>query len=262
LKTVIITGSAQGFGYEMLKVFRENDFNCVMCDINENKINESIKELEKTNSKGEIFSYYLDVTKPESIQELIDKVINKFNKIDIWINNAGVNQETKLFYDLELNDISKLIDIDLKGVMYSSNLITKVMLKQNEGSIYNVEGLGSDDAKMEKFALYGTSKRAVTYFTEAMQKELKSTNIIVGKITPGIMKTNFVNHSINDNEFKLDEKTKNIYNILGDYPETIARNIVPKIINNKKKNPQFIWLTKRLAFKRFLTSVFKKRDIF
>ena len=86
---------------------------------------------------------------------------------------------------------------------------------------------------------------------------------MIGKITPGIMITNFINTSLGDGEkIELDEKTKKVYNILGDYPETIAEFMVDKIIANKKNNVQFTWLTNRKAAWRFMTSGFNKRNFF
>ena len=63
-------------------------------------------------------------------------------------------------------------------------------------------------------------------------------------------------------KIELPEKTKKVYNILGDYPETIANFIVPRVIKNKKNNAKIVWLTNRKAFGRFLTAGFKKRNFF
>ena len=116
---------------------------------------------------------------------------------------------------------------------------------------------------MPKLTLYGTAKRGVTYFTESLAKELLDKLILVGKITPGIMLTNFVKTSLGDGEkIKMSEKNKKIYNILGDYPETIAEYIVPKVINNQYTNVKFAWLTNTRAFGRFIKAMFVKRDIF
>ena len=263
LKTVVITGSARGFGLEMLKVFRENNFNCVICDVNSVEIKNAYNILSKMNYKGLVLKYNADVTKKESLIKMIDDVLKHTKKIDIWINNAGVNQDDKYIWELDENTISKLIDIDLKGTIISSNAIIPYMLKQKSGAIYNVEGYGSNDAKMPKLTLYGTAKRGVTYFTESLAKELLDKNILVGKITPGIMLTNFVKTSLGDgNKIELSEKNKKIYNILGDYPETIARYIVPKVINNCYTNVKFVWLTNARAFARFIKALFVKRDIF
>ena len=141
----------------------------------------------------------------------------------------------------------------------------KVFKKQNSGQIFNVEGYGSNDAKMTGLSIYGTAKRAVTYFTEALAKEVddQKLNVYIGKITPGIMITNFIHTSLGDGaKIELDEKTKKVYNILGDYPETIASFMVPKIINNTKNNVKFVWLSTARASWRFMTAWKNKRDFF
>ena len=265
MKTVVITGSARGFGLEMLKLFRINDFNTVICDISKESITTAKEELEKINGKGKILSFAIDITKEEEVKNLINQVIEEVKTIDIWINNAGVNQPNKPIWELDKKTIDRLIDIDLKGTITCSKLIMQTMIKQKSGQIFNVEGHGSNDAKILGLSLYGTSKRAVTYFTEALayEAEQKNTNVLIGKITPGIMITNFITTALGDGEkITLDEKTKKVYNILGDYPETIAEFMVEKIINNEKNNVKFTWLTNRKAAWRFMTSGFNKKDFF
>lgn len=265
MKTVVVTGSARGFGLELIKLFRKEDFNVVICDINENELENAKKELENIKKKGKILSYKADITKEEDIDNIIKQVLEETKTIDIWINNAGVNQPNMPIWELDKKTIDRLIDIDLKGTILCSKKIMPIMIKQKSGQIYNVEGHGSNDAKIMGLSLYGTSKRAVTYFTEALafEAEKMNTNVLVGKITPGIMITNFIKTSLGDGEkITLDEKTKKIYNILGDYPETIAEFMVEKIIKNKKNNVKFTWLTNRRAAWRFMTSGFNKRDFF
>ena len=82
-------------------------------------------------------------------------------------------------------------------------------------------------------------------------------------LTPGIMITGFIT-SANGGKTKveLSEKTKKVYNILGDYPETIANYVVPRMIKNEKNNAKIVWLTGRRAFCRFLTAGFNKRNFF
>ena len=265
MKTVVITGSARGFGFEMLKLFRMNNFNVVLCDINEESLKEAKEELEKLKYNGKVLSYKTDITKEEEVINLIDNTIKETGKIDIWINNAGVNQPNLPIWELDKKTIDRLIDIDIKGTILCSKLIMPIMIKQNNGQIFNVEGHGSNDATILGLSIYGASKRAITYFTEALafEAEKLNTNVLIGKITPGIMITNFITTSLGDGEkIELDEKTKKIYNILGDYPEDIAKFMVNKIINNKKNNVKFTWLTNRKAAYRFMTASFKKRNFF
>lgn len=259
MRTVIITGSARGFGYAMLEFFYKNNFNVVVCDINEEELKKAKDKLSKIESKGEVLSYVVDVTNEDDIKRMIDSVLEKFSSIDVWINNAGVNQPMKPIWELDSKAISRLIDIDLKGTIISSKCIMPVMLKQKSGAIYNVEGYGSNNATMTGLSIYGTAKRAVTYFTEALAKESMDAGgyVKVGKITPGIMITNFIGTAMGDGEkITLDDKTKNVYNILGDYPEVIAKFMVNKIINNKKNNVKFTWLTTTRAMGRFIKALF------
>lgn len=216
MKTVVITGSARGFGYAMLEDFYRNDYNVVICDINEEELKKAVEKISSISSKGKVLSYKMDVTNASDIDKTISSILGELPSIDIWMNNAGVNQPSKPIWELDNKVIDRLIDIDLKGTILCSKYIMPVMLKQKSGAIYNVEGYGSNDATMTGLSIYGTSKRAVTYFTEALAKESKDAGgyVNVGKITPGIMITNFIGTSMGDGEkIELDKKTKNVYNI-------------------------------------------------
>lgn len=266
MKTVVITGSAQGFGFEMAKVFRANNFNVVLSDINETKLEKAKIQLYKDSSDAEVESVVCDVSNYTELQNLWDSAIKRFGSVDIWINNAGVNQPDKPIHQLTKDEIDFLLDIDLKGAIYGSQIAFKGMKEQGFGQIYNVEGYGSNDAMMTGLNLYGTSKRAITHFTQALakeSKELTDSNVCVCRLTPGIMITGFLS-TANGGKTKVElpEKTKKIYNILGDYPETIANFAVPRMIDNTKNNAKIVWLTGTRAFTRFLTAGFKKRNFF
>ena len=265
MRTVVITGSARGLGLEMAKVFRENNLNVIISDLDEEKLKLAKEELMKIESNGKIKYFVCDVTKSKDVSKLIKSTKKLFGDIDVWINNAGVNQPWKAIWELTEEEIDLILDVDLKGTMICSKLIMEEMIKQDTGAIYNIEGYGSNDAHMLGLSVYGTSKRAITYFTEALAKEVteRKLNICVGKISPGIMITNFIGTSMGDGEkIDLPEKTKKVYNILGDYPDVIAKFIVGKILTNTKNNVKFNWLTNGKAAFRFMTAGFNKRDFF
>ncbi len=264
MKTVVVTGSARGFGLALLKEFRKYNYNVVVTDVNEEELKKAKKALEEIDSVGDILSVVCDITDEKGINTLISSTVRKFDSIDIWINNAGVNQAMNPVWNLDENQIDRLIDIDLKGTIICSKLIMKTMIKQGFGTIYNIEGFGSGNQKHVGLSVYGTCKRGVTYFTDSLYRECLElrTNVGVGKITPGIMITNFINTSVDGEKFSLDKNTKRIYNMLGDYPETIAKYTVEKIIKNKKLNPHITWLSTLRVYGKIFKYIFNKNDFF
>lgn len=264
MKTVVITGSARGLGFNMARFFREYDYNVVISDLVEENLIHAKEELLKTKSNGNISYKVCDVSKLNDLEELMKFSIAEYKKVDIWINNAGVNQPQKALWELNENEISRIIHVDLLGTIYGSKVAMQEMSKQKSGAIYNIEGYGSNDAHMLGLNMYGTSKRAVSHFTDslALESEEKNTGVIVGKLSPGIMITEFTTHSLGNDKIELSDKTKKVYHILGDTPETVGKFLVDKMISNTKNHVKINWLTNRKAFYRFLTAGFHKRDFF
>ena len=265
MKTVVITGSARGLGLCMAKVFRMNNFNVVISDLREESLAIAEEELLRVNGNGKVSHFICDVTKSWDISNLIRKTIEEYNEIDIWINNAGVNQPDKALWELSEEEIDLVLDIDLKGTVMGSKLVMEEMLKNHKGAIYNIEGYGSNDSMMLGLNMYGTSKRAITHFTQALAKENeeRNTGVIIGRLSPGIMITDFITNALGNGEkIELPEKTKKVYNILGDYPDVVSEFLVNEMINNTKNNVHINWLTNGKAAWRFMTAGFNKRDFF
>ena len=264
MKTVVITGSARGLGFNMARFFREYNYNVVISDLKEENLINAKKELEKIESEAKISYKICDVSKITDLEELMKFAVNEFDSVDIWINNAGVNQPQKALWELSESEINMIIDVDLKGTIYGSKIAMEEMCKKHKGAIYNIEGYGSNDAHMLGLNMYGTSKRAVTHFTEGLAKEAeeRNTGVIVGKLSPGIMITEFTTHSLVNDSIELSEKTKKVYNILGDTPETVGKFLVDEMVKNTKNNVKINWLTNGKAFVRFLTAGFNKRNYF
>ena len=265
MKTVVITGSARGLGFEMAKLFRKANLNVVISDLKEDNLKKAKEELDKLEGTGKVEYKVCNVTNSKDIQELIDYTDKEFNSIDIWINNAGVNQPDKPIWELTEQEIDLVLDVDLKGAIIGSKLALEYMSKKKQGAIYNIEGYGSNDAMMKGLSIYGTSKRAITYFTQALAKESEElkTGIIIGRLSPGIMITDFITNALGDKgKIELPEKTKKVYNILGDYPDVVANFLVENMLTNTKNNAHIEWLTNGKAAWRFMTAGFNKRDFF
>ena len=92
MKTVVITGSARGFGFAMAKDFRKLNCNVVLSDVSKDNVEKAKEELLKVEGQGGVIACECDVTKSDMLESLWQSAAKEFNSVDIWINNAGVNQ--------------------------------------------------------------------------------------------------------------------------------------------------------------------------
>ena len=266
MKTIVITGSTRGLGFELAKCFRKKGWNTVINGVSEKRMEKSLDSLRSIDSEGSVTGYCGSVTDTGTITALLDTAASEYGSIDIWVNNAGVNQPMKAMWELSEEDIDAMLDIDLRAAMKGTILAKNRMETQPEGgAIYNVEGFGSNDSMILGLNLYGTAKRALTHFTKAFAAELeeRKSKVRIGRLSPGIMITDFTVSSLGGKgRIDLPEKTKKVYNILGDKPDTVAEFLSERMIKNTKNNAQIQWLTGRKAAWRFMTAGFRKRDFF
>ena len=265
-KTVVITGSSRGLGYEMAKKFYLSGWNVVINGLNPERLQSSLNNLRKLESKSRVESYVGNVSTEKDIQGLVDFTVKTFQNIDIWINNAGISQPPKPIWELNEKEIDSILNTNLKGTIIGTRLATIQMQKQpNGGYIYNMEGFGSNDYMKLGYNMYGTSKRALTHFTQAYAKELeeKNSKVKIGRLSPGVVITDFLVKPLGgEKEIQLTEKEKNFYNIVGEYPDVVAEYLVNSMISNTTNNALIEYLTKSYISWRFLTSWFYKRDFF
>lgn len=261
MKNIVITGSTRGIGYEMAKEFLRNNCHVTLSGRGEALSDEVVNEL---NMYKDNYIYVsCDVKSETDIKNLWDISIKKWGTIDIWINNAGQNSEHAFSWDISFNDTKSVITTNLIGMIYGSQIAAREMLKQGFGAIYSMEGLGSNNMIQAKTIHYGTTKHALTYYMKGLSKELKNTNIIVGRLSPGMMLTDFITKDKNGNEADVlsDKNFIKIFNILADKPDTVAKFFIPRMLNNTKTNCQIAWLTNRKVISRFLLAGFRKNRL-
>lgn len=134
MKTVVITGSARGFGLCQAKKFKESGFNVVISDINENNLQSALEALQAIRPQDtKALSVVCDVTNPQDLQGLWDSAAAAFGTVDIWINNAGVNSPDKPVCELTGKEIAFILDVDLKGTVYGSRVAFAGMRAQGHG---------------------------------------------------------------------------------------------------------------------------------
>ena len=182
-RTALITGGAQGFGFDIAKKFLNSGANVIIWDIDEKELQKAVKKI--NNSK---LSYnVVDVSNFEKINQTVLE-INKKTNIDILINNAGITGPTAELWNYSINDWNKVIEINLNGTFNCCKAIVPNMIKNNYGRIVNIASVAGKDGNANASA-YSSSKAAVLALTKTLGKELAEKNIAVNAITPAGAKT-------------------------------------------------------------------------
>jgi NAD(P)-dependent dehydrogenase (short-subunit alcohol dehydrogenase family) len=247
-KTIVITGSTGGIGFGLAKEFLTLGHKIVINGRTAEKLSKAISELQNINP--DVIGVTGSVSRNETHESIVDKAISEFGKIDIWINNAGIPQAHKMFVDIDDTELSKIIDTNIYGLMLGTRTAAKHMTRQGFGKIFNMEGFGSNGRIMRKLSVYGTTKRAVNYYTKSVANEIKDYPVQIGILSPGMVRTDFLNNSkefMSGDEAKKFEK---VYNALAEDVEPVTKYLVQQILKSSKNYDRIEYLTKtKLIFK-------------
>jgi NAD(P)-dependent dehydrogenase (short-subunit alcohol dehydrogenase family) len=260
MKTAIVTGGTRGIGAGLVRDFLRCGWDVAYSGTTEKSIEKSLLSLSEQFDKANYIALKCDVTIEKDLNILLESTLTRFGRVDIWVNNAGVANEQAPFHQISPDVFMKIIDINIKGLMLSTYVAYNRMLLQGFGAIYNMEGLGSDGRILYGLAPYGTTKRAVRYFTDAFAKEVKNGPVIVGTISPGMVMTDMTLAPLRKDPTK-NKQLVRIYNILADDPDTVTPFLVHEMIKNKKNEAKISWLSSWKVMNRFISAPFITRDI-
>ena len=202
-KVIIVTGASKGIGKEISKELAKKE-NTIIANYNksEKEIKELQQELEKQNIKIDI--YKADISKREEAANLVKYTIQKYGKIDVLINNAGISQ-IKEFTQITDEDWNNMINTNLNSVFYMSQEACHNMIHNKKGCIINISSIwGITGASCEVH--YSVSKAGVDALTKALAKELGPSNIRVNSIAPGIINTEMNAHLSEEEKQNIEEE--------------------------------------------------------
>lgn len=182
-RTAIITGGAQGFGLAMTERFLSSGAKVIIWDIDKNVVENSVAKLNNPNLSSSI----IDVTNFDQVSNEIEK-ITQSNKIDIFVNNAGIAGKNTTVWDYPVEEWKKVLELDLNAVFYCCKAITPHMVKNNYGRIVNIASIAGKEGNPNASA-YSTAKAGVIGLTKSLGKELANKNIAVNAVTPAAAKT-------------------------------------------------------------------------
>jgi NAD(P)-dependent dehydrogenase (short-subunit alcohol dehydrogenase family) len=183
-RVAIVTGGAQGFGLAITERFIASGASVVIWDIDEIEIKNAIDKI-----KSEKVSYQVvDVADHVGIKKSLKETEEKFKKIDIFINNAGITGPNTTLENYPIEDWKKVIELNLNSVFYCCKEVVPYMVKNNYGRIVNIASIAGKEGNPNASA-YSTSKAGVIGLTKSLGKELALKNIAVNCVTPAAAKT-------------------------------------------------------------------------
>ena len=193
-KTAVITGANGGIGLSILKKFSANGADIIACTRSKNeKFEQLILDISKKN-KNKITPIYFDLSKENEIGQAIEKISSISNKIEIVVNNAGINQ-VSLFQMTSIEKIKEIFDINFFSQLKLTQKLMKIMIKNEKGSIINISSNAAEECDAGRVG-YASSKAALIAFTKVLSKELGSFNIRVNAIAPGLTNTKMMEKDV------------------------------------------------------------------
>lgn len=180
-KIILVTGASRGIGRAIAEELSKE--NIVIA--NYNKSEESAKKLQEQNENIDIFK--ADVSNRAEVKKMIDYIIEKYGKIDVLVNNAGIDQE-KMFQDITDEDWDNIIKVNLYSVFCTTQETLKYMLEKKNGCIINISSIYGINGGSCATA-YSATKAGIDGITKSLAKELGPSNIRVNSVAPGCINT-------------------------------------------------------------------------
>jgi NAD(P)-dependent dehydrogenase (short-subunit alcohol dehydrogenase family) len=264
---IVITGSTRGLGFQLARDFLRRDCAVVVSGRGREAVDAAIFGLRTEFMNAVVHGIPCDVAEPAQVQALWDGAVKAIGGVDHWINNAGIAQPLVPVWDIEPGLMEAVVRTDLLGVLYGARVAMRGMTSQPRepgrpaGAIWFMEGHGSDGSVRRGMSVYGAAKRALRYVAKALAVEARETGVLVGALSPGIMVTDFTLKQLDRRDSAAWERTKHVFNILADRPETVAAFLAPRILAARRTGALIAWLTGPKILFRFLFAGLLRRKV-
>ena len=185
-KVAFITGGTRGIGRQIALTLSENNFDIVVNYRTENEALKTLKE-EIENNNVNFYAVQGDVSNFNDTEKMVKEIIEKYSKIDVLINNAGITKDN-LIARMKKEDFEDVINVNLIGTFNVTKNVVPYMMKQRNGRIINISSVVGINGNAGQ-SNYSASKAGIIGFTKSLAKELGSRNILVNAIAPGFIET-------------------------------------------------------------------------
>jgi len=243
-RTIIITGATGGIGKELSMHFaKQQSFNLVLLATNKTKLKELLQRIIKNFKNIDVHYYDVNLAKEDDVKQTFQKIITKFNTIDILINNAAISGPVGSIESLNLDTYKATIDVNLYGAIHCITESLEVMKPNKRGKIINIcgAGVGWNATAIEKSA-YTTSKYALYGLSESLSRELMEYDIDINCISPGSYDTKLRDALVseaqkNNSTQDLNDVSKTIGNLINFLISKDANGLSGKIFSSIYDKP-------------------------
>ncbi len=257
---VVITGSTKGIGLGMAREFVLLGHKVVVSSRSQSAVENAVAQLNAL-APDHASGLIADVAKIDQVRALWDHATGIMGSVDMWINNAGVTNRKLNLAEIPDEQLETVVNTNLLGLMNCCKVAINGMLEQGRGTIFNMEGFGSDGMIKPGMSVYGATKTALKYFTKALVKEYKDTPLIIGYMSPGIVVTDLLMKDLNDSQSEEFKQRAGLLNTVADKVETVAPHLVKGALAARKTGAAVRWMTPMQLIGRLIKSIFVKRDV-
>lgn len=191
-KTAIITGASSGIGKAISYQLATEGMNVCLVARRKDKLTQLAKKI-NDNCDGKAYVFQVDVTKRKEVEQMVEQVKQEIGLIDVYVNNAGIMVNTTVRSG-EVEDWEKMIDVNIKGVLYGINAVIPQMIENKSGHIVNIASVSGYEVTKNS-TVYSATKFAVRAISEGLEKELAYTGVRVTNISPGMVDTPLTDRS-------------------------------------------------------------------
>lgn len=186
MQTAVITGASSGIGAAIARKLGAEGMNVVLVARREEKLTTLANEINQNNG-GKALPFVADISKQTDVQMMVNKAQEQFGSIDILVNNAGVMLSSAIM-DGQLSDWEKMVDVNIKGLLYGTHAVLPQMVERKSGHIINIASVSGLEVT-KRSTVYSATKFAVRTISMGLEKELAHTGVRVTNISPGMVDT-------------------------------------------------------------------------
>ena len=187
-KTAIVTGGTRGIGFAIARTYLENGANVAIAGSRQESVEKALAKL--TDYEGRVMGIWPDLCDPDAVAAAFNSVVERFGRLDILANNAGVSSRTSL-YDYTVEEFSKIMDLNVKAVFVCSQAAARIMKPQGGGVIISTSSMVGEYGQPSGCG-YPASKFAVNGLTRSLARELARDQIRVNAVAPGVTRTDML----------------------------------------------------------------------